>query len=77
VDVSGDLLTVRVRGKRAGALPDGQQVLDRVRAVGGELTERPTPDGGAEVCVGIPLRPVPPGHTRTPRCSAEPLTRLL
>ncbi|MEV5826331.1 histidine kinase [Spirillospora sp. NPDC052242] len=52
------------RPAAAGVLPGGDHgllgVAERVRLVGGELTARPTPDGGFEVAAEVPLREAAP-----------------
>lgn len=51
------------RGRRGGhpGLPDGGHgllgIAERIRLVGGELTARPTPDGGFEILAEVPLKP--------------------
>jgi hypothetical protein len=55
LDLTDDRLTVRVRGGCAVAPAEHQQVLDRVQAVGGGMTERTGVDGTDEVFLTIPV----------------------
>ena len=54
LDVSDERLVAVVRGRRTAELPDRQQVLDRVEAVGGQLDEGFSSTGD-EVSVLIPV----------------------
>ena len=50
-------LELTVRGRRIADLPDRQQVLDRLQAVGGQLDEADGGDGEAEIRASLPLDP--------------------
>ena len=50
-------LLLAVRGTPAGRLPDRQQVLDRIQAIGGQLDEADCADGGVDLRAVLPLDP--------------------
>ncbi len=57
LDVADSCVELTVRGRRIAELPDRQQVLDRVQAVGGQLEDVDRGDGEVEIRALLPLDP--------------------
>ena len=77
IDGEDDRLLISVRGRPARTMPDRQQVLDRLDAVGGHLEEAESPDGEVASRAVLPLDPGADLRAQAAASRSGPNTDLL